>query len=101
MRFAHPGTLFYAVPNGGLRDKRTAAKLKAAGVAPGVPDLAFPVARGGYHGLYVEMKRSKGGRVTSLQREWIAKLRANGYKAEVCSGADAAMAVIERYLREE
>lgn len=32
-------TLCFAVPNGELRDKRTAAKLKASGVMPGVSDL--------------------------------------------------------------
>ncbi|MBB6109745.1 VRR-NUC domain-containing protein [Mucilaginibacter lappiensis] len=31
----------YHVPNGGLRDKRTASILKGQGVVPGIPDLHF------------------------------------------------------------
>lgn len=31
----------FAVPNGGLRDKRTAQKLKQTGTVPGIPDLIF------------------------------------------------------------
>ena len=44
--------LLYHVPNGGKRDKATAAVLKRQGVKAGVPDLVLPVARCGYHGLY-------------------------------------------------
>lgn len=33
------GTIYFHVPNGEKRDKRTAAKLKAMGVLPGVADL--------------------------------------------------------------
>ena len=35
----------YHVPNGGSRNSREAANLKAQGVKPGVPDLELPVAR--------------------------------------------------------
>mgnify|MGYP004433785991 CR=1 FL=1 len=38
------------------RDARTAANLKRQGVKAGVPDLHLPVARGGYNGLYIELK---------------------------------------------
>ena len=48
--------LLYHVPNGGKRDKATAAVLKRQGVKAGVPDLVLPVARCGYHGLYIELK---------------------------------------------
>ena len=36
-----PTVTFFHVPNGELRDKRSAAKLKAMGVLPGVSDLVF------------------------------------------------------------
>lgn len=41
----------YHVPNGGKRDKATAAVLKRQGVKAGVPDIMLPAARAGYHGL--------------------------------------------------
>ena len=66
--------LLHHIPNGGKRGKAEAAKLKRMGVKPGVPDLHLPIARGGFHGLYVEMKRLDGGRVSSEQRVWLAAL---------------------------
>jgi len=87
----------FAIPNGGARSKATAGKLKAEGVRPGVPDLMLPVARGGYHGLYIEMK-AVGGRTSDEQKAWIAGLRENGYRVEVCVGADAAWRVLCEYL---
>ena len=95
-----PTVLFYAVPNGGWRSKATAGKLKATGVKPGVPDLVIAEPRSGHHGLYIELKRAKGGQLSPFQKEWLAALKARGYRAEVCAGADAAQAVITEYLKE-
>ena len=89
--------LLHAIPNGGWRHKATAGKLKAEGLKPGVPDLCLPVARHGYHGLYVEMK-SKKGRVQKSQRWWLEQLNAQGYKAVVCYGFAQAVDVITEYL---
>ena len=89
--------LLHAIPNGGHRNKIVAARLKAEGVRRGVPDICLPVARGGYHGLYVELK-AKGGALSPEQRQWIADLRAQGYRAEACVGWQVARAVIEDYL---
>ena len=60
--------LLHAIPNGGKRLKSEAARLQAMGVKPGVPDLCLPVPRGKYHGLYIELKRLYGGRVSPAQR---------------------------------
>ena len=38
--------LAFAVPNGGKRDAREAARLKGLGVRPGVPDVMIPAHRG-------------------------------------------------------
>lgn len=75
----------YAVPNGGERNPVTAARLKAEGVKSGVPDVCWPVPRGIYAGLYVEMK-IKGGSVSDTQKQWRDDLRAVGYAAAVCWG---------------
>lgn len=53
-----PGFEFaYAVPNGGQRGKREAARLVAEGVKRGVPDVVVPIPCGQYHGLYIEFKK--------------------------------------------
>ncbi len=87
----------YAVPNGGARHPAVAAKLKAEGAKPGVPDYHLPLPRNGYAGLWIELK-SLTGDPSREQREWIQWLRANGHRAEVCRGWVAAWAVIADYL---
>lgn len=78
--------LLFAIPNGGWRFPKTAARLKAAGVKAGVPDLFLPVARRNFHGLFIEMKRLKGGVVSDAQLDWITDLEAQGYAVYVCRG---------------
>lgn len=91
----------YHCPNGGSRNPVEAARLKAQGVKAGVPDLFLPVPRGGYHGLYIEMKRQKGGRVSDDQKDWIAFLTAQGYRTAVCKGAEEAIDELKSYLGDQ
>lgn len=91
------GRLF-AIPNGGHRHPAEAARLKLEGVRAGVPDLFLPVPAGGKHGLFIEMKREKGGRLSPEQKDWLAHLNEQGYRAEVCKGFEAAKAVIQDYF---
>ena len=93
-----PLARLHHVPNGGDRHKAVAAKLVAQGVKSGVPDLCLPVARRGYHGLYVEMKRTTGGRVSENQKAWLDSLNAEGYRAVICRGAAEAIREIKNYL---
>lgn len=90
--------LMHHIPNGGKRSKSEAARFKAQGVKAGVPDICLPCARGGYHGLYIELKRTKGGKLSATQKEWIDALRGQGYKAVVCCGFDEAKEMIIEYL---
>ena len=89
--------MLFAVPLGGYRAKKTAARMKKEGAKPGVPDLCLPVARGGFHSLWVEMKFGKG-RLTKAQKWWCAKLRAEGHRVEVCRSWEAARDVLLDYL---
>lgn len=94
----YPYNLIAAVPNGGLRTKGVAGQMKAEGVRKGYEDLQLLVARGGYHGLLIEMK-AKGGRLSPEQEIWIANHRAEGYRVEVCYGQDAAWQVLTEYVQ--
>ena len=93
--------LLFHIPNGGSRGKAEAARFKAEGVKPGVPDLFLPVARGPYHGLFIEMKRKKGGKVSDNQKAWIAALTVQGDLAVVCYGWKDAASLIVDYLDEK
>lgn len=92
--------MLYAVPNGGKRDPVTAARLKAEGVKAGVPDIVLPVARMGYHGLYLEMKFGKN-KTTVEQDVWLTALKAEGYAVDVSYGWQEAAHKIARYLGHE
>ena len=88
----------FHIPNGGSRDPREARNLKLQGVKAGVPDLFVPVPNGEYHGLFIEMKREKGGTVSDAQRKWLDYLGSQGYMAEVCHGATEAISTIRSYI---
>ncbi len=85
------------IPNEGKRSAAYGAKMKRMGLRSGFPDLFVPLARGGYHGLFIEMK-AEGGRATPEQKKWVAKLNAHGYRATVCVGADAAINELNKYF---
>lgn len=89
--------LLYHIPNGGTRDAIEGRHLKQQGVKPGVPDLFLAAPSGKYHGLFIEMKTDKG-RASDAQRQWIERLKAVGYFAQVCHGWEAAVATLEWYL---
>lgn len=89
--------LLHHIPNGGKRSKGEAGRFRAEGVKAGIPDLCLPVARSGFHGLYIEMKR-QGGKVSQEQDRWLNSLDKQGYLTAVCYGWEAAAGVIKDYL---
>lgn len=104
-RLRYKDVLIVASANGGLRNKRTAIRLKKLGVLAGMPDLNIVRAAHGYHGLFIEMKDpgAKGrrkGTVSTVQISRLNKLNAEGYYAVACWGFKEAKAVIDWYLSE-
>ncbi len=98
---AHPELrLLFHIPNGGSRNRLEAANLKLQGVKAGVPDLCLPVPRGGYHGLYIELKAKKNN-PTETQKMWLSELDGQGYKTAVCWGWESAQKLIIEYLNGE
>ena len=90
--------LLYHIPNEGKRSGREGARMKRLGLRRGVSDLCLPVARCGFHGLYIELK-AQDGRTTAEQNEFIKDVLGQGYYARVCFGADEAVMVLEDYLK--
>ena len=64
-----PGVIVYAIPNGGLRSKSEAARMKWTGTLSGMPDLGF-VLPGGQAGFF-EIKTPKRGRLSDAQSEML------------------------------
>ena len=91
--------LLHHIPNGGKRSKREAARFKAAGVKRGVSDLFLPCARGGYHGLYIELK-ALDGKPSAEQKAFAEAVRSEGFVCAFCWGAEEAEAVILDYLKQ-
>jgi len=89
--------LLFAIPNGGKRHIAVARKLKTEGVKAGVPDICLPVARGGYHALYIELKHGRN-KATPAQLEWLGALRRAGNRVEIAYEFEGAKAVIEEYM---
>lgn len=88
-RKTYPGVKIFAIPNGGRRSPSEALRLKNEGVSAGVPDLFVPE-----WGLWIEMKKETGGKVSPAQSEWLGYLEEIGHTAIVCPGFDAAKTAI-------
>lgn len=93
------GHLFFHIPNEGKRTRANGARLKAEGMRKGTPDICLAVPRGKSHGLYIELKRLRGGRLEKHQADALDALRAQGYAVAVCNGWESAAKVIEEYLQ--
>jgi hypothetical protein len=91
--------LLYAIPNGASLSKGgTAWRILAAeGAKKGIPDLCLPVARGGYYGLYIELK-FRTNQPTPDQANWLDRLTNQGYLAVAAWGADEAIEILIEYL---
>jgi len=109
-QYPHLKDLLIAIPNGGKRHVKTAAKLKAEGVKAGVPDL-FLAAPVGYKveangrkiiehlsaGFWIEMKTEKGV-IRDSQQKYLDRLSEFGYSTVVCRSFEEFTKSIETYL---
>ena len=78
-RWIKPGWRFFHCPNGEYRSPRTAGRLKAMGVLPGIPDLVLMPPSGPDH--FMEFKLPRRPKLTEAQEEfrmWALK-RGNPY----------------------
>lgn len=98
----------YAIPNGAnceqVFDRRlgewtspSRIRLVAEGMRRGYPDLGMDLARGGYHGLKLEMK-SEQGKLSPDQEKWRERLIAAGYCWALRRSASTAWSLLCDYL---
>ena len=96
-RYQEASGVFFAVPNGGIRNAWTAKNLKDEGALSGVADLILLIPKKGYASLCIEMKKP-GGKVSDSQKAF--KTAAEGFKNKyvVCYSFEEFKAVVEDYL---
>jgi hypothetical protein len=88
-----PNIAWWHTPNGGKRDRISAAILKAMGTKAGVPDLMF-IVRGRLHGL--ELK-AEGGSLSSSQKAMRDEIEQAGGVWEAAKGLEAALRILAQW----
>ena len=115
-RYQYPDVVIFAIPNGGLRGAREAARMKGTGTLAGVADLfvmrpkierpkkidqishsEFYAEMKFFHGLFIEMKAGKNGMTEAQQLFRLNAINA-GYGHVVCRSFDEFKETIEKYL---
>lgn len=84
-------------PNGGIRPRGEAGKLKVQGAKAGFPDLILPARSHRYNGLAIELK-SPAGRLSTDQRRWLLHFYDEGYLVGVCRTLETFQDLIRQYL---
>jgi hypothetical protein len=87
-RWHHP-------PNGGWRKKATAARLKAQGVKPGVPDIC--ILRPNGLPIWIELK-AFGGTLTLAQRDFMEWCIAAKHPFKVCRSVGEVEVFLKEFL---
>jgi len=88
--------LLHASSNGARVGRTTAGKLKATGLIPGVWDVHWPIARFGYHSLWMEFKSSTG-KLSKEQKEFGKLLRLEGNAIFVVRDWQTAWYAVTKY----
>ena len=99
----YSGLTWFHPPMEGFRNPRTGAHMKSKGMKAGIPDCMIFEGHPGldqdhditcwHAGLAIELKVGKN-KPTASQVEWQDKLRACGWRVEVCRSLDEALAVL-------
>lgn len=102
--------LLHAIPNGAalkhgirrtlsgknVRYSPEGKSLRREGLTASIPDVSWPVARGCYHGLYIEHKAPKKS-VPREQRAMHLALREQGYYVAVSRDAQLSIDLLKAY----
>lgn len=98
MAYAHPDIPVVHIPNEARRSVAGYVELAKQGVRKGFPDYMILTPNIRWSALFIELKTKKG-KLTEAQEEWIRKLIERGYYASVARGCEEAINVFEDYIR--
>lgn len=90
--------IIFSIPNGDYRHQSIAVRLKAEGLLAGIPDLCI-LKKGGAI-LFVEMKKLKGGSVSTEQKKIHPIMKNLGFQVIVCRGYEEAIKAIEAFMQD-
>lgn len=105
LQFPTMANNLFSIPNGShlagntLQRCKQMQSLKNEGFLPGVSDLFLMIPSQTYHGLFIEMKRKKGGSTSEPQKRFIKNAINHGYQAKVCHGSEQAINTIKEYIK--
>ena len=87
----------FAIPNDGKRSAKEGYFAKLRGMTPGIPDTFMSIARGPYHGLYIEFKIHPN-KPTNAQLAKIISLTQEGYMCAICYTLEEGKKTLNFYL---
>lgn len=87
------GYKYTSIPNSTYtKSWKQKMKNKLMGLRAGFPDMVV-IAEGCF--MCIELKRTKGGALTPMQKDWIDAITATGIPVAVCKGAEEAIAFVK------
>lgn len=98
MTFPKLDRLLFAVPNGGKRNSREAARMKRQGVTPGVSDIICLVPNNKYSFLCMETK-TEDGTQTDHQKEFQWQVEESGGLYVIFRSASEGIQLLKDYLQ--
>jgi hypothetical protein len=91
------GVLWFHCPNGGSRNIMEAAKMKAMGVKPGIPDVLILELRQNKYGLALELKVGKN-KLSEHQEAMRKRFIAHNWAIYTVYSLDHAISIIDNYF---
>ncbi len=92
----HPDILFFSIPNEVASNPIKGRQLKLTGLHKGASDLFISVPRHHFHGMYLELKSTKGI-LRDEQRLFFRKAEKHGYFTAACWSIDEALEILQWY----
>ena len=98
LKYPRYAKLLMAIPNGARRTKFERVQVIEEGLVSGVPDLFLAIPNGKAHGLWIEMKNGKAGRVSDNQTEMMKLLWDQNYECRIARSFGDFEQIITEYL---